>query len=77
MYYMIQITAYLRNEDDHAKWKLVTNKTEFLHLALSGTIEPAARPAEPTFAPRKTCKNGHNLDKFGFNCSEKDCKYGK
>ena len=73
---MPQVTVYIRNEDLD-KWKAVEKKTEFMHEALNGNIEPAARLAEPTFAPRKTCKNGHNLDKRGFNCSDKECKYGR
>lgn len=31
---MIQITAYLRTEEDHNKWKAIPNKTEFMHVCL-------------------------------------------
>ena len=31
---MIQITAYLRTEEDLALWKTLINKSEFLHRAL-------------------------------------------
>lgn len=33
---MIQVTAYLRSKEDHELWKGLSNKTEFLHLALNG-----------------------------------------
>jgi hypothetical protein len=33
---MIQITAYLRTEEDLKLWKEVENKTQFLHNALQG-----------------------------------------
>lgn len=32
--YMIQITAYLRDDDDLKRWKALGNKTQFLHDAL-------------------------------------------
>lgn len=32
---MIQITAYLRNEEDLKKWKALSNKVEFIHNALN------------------------------------------
>lgn len=32
---MIQITAYLRTKEDHSKWKLLQNKTEWLHDRLN------------------------------------------
>lgn len=33
---LIQITAYVRNEDDLAKWKALGNKTKWLHDRLNG-----------------------------------------
>jgi hypothetical protein len=44
---MIQITAYLRNEEDYTNWKAIGNKTEFLHNALSTAgAYKALKPAE-------------------------------
>jgi hypothetical protein len=34
VYIMIQITAYLRTEEDLVKWKALVNKTEWLHNQL-------------------------------------------
>ena len=33
---LIQITAYVRTEEDLAKWKALKNKTEALHQMLQG-----------------------------------------
>jgi hypothetical protein len=41
---VIQITAYLRNEEDLAKWRALENKSEFLHQALSGVKENTKKP---------------------------------
>lgn len=35
--YMIQITAYVRNEQDLALWKRLKNKTQFIHDCLQST----------------------------------------
>jgi hypothetical protein len=35
---MIQITAYLRTEEDLTKWKTIKNKTEWLHDMLNQNI---------------------------------------
>lgn len=42
VYMLIQITAYLRTEEDLEKWKAISNKTAFLHDALKvqGTRYP-------------------------------------
>jgi hypothetical protein len=32
---LIQITAYVRNEQDLAKWKALPNKTEAIHQMLN------------------------------------------
>lgn len=37
---MIQITAYLRDENDLIKWRQVSNKAEFLHQALQSIGSP-------------------------------------
>lgn len=44
---MIQITAYLRDEEDLAKWKALKNKSEFLHDALNKVVPETKRIAEP------------------------------
>lgn len=33
---LIQITAYVRDEEDLNKWKALENKTQFIHDALQG-----------------------------------------
>lgn len=35
----IQITAYIRDEADLAKWKAISNKTQWLHERLNGQTE--------------------------------------
>jgi hypothetical protein len=74
---MIQITAYLRDEEDLAKWKAVKNKTELLHNALNNQqrimnivanseIELKRLQLTPTPKPSKTPKNlckQHQVDK--------------
>lgn len=47
---MIQITAYLRTEEDHKLWKTLPNKTEFLHFALN---ELNSDPPKETPTPQK------------------------
>jgi hypothetical protein len=36
---LIQITAYLRTEEDLAKWKALPNKTEALHQMLNTKVK--------------------------------------
>lgn len=45
---LIQITAYLRDEEDLAKWKLLPNKAEFLHDALQGMPGDVPKTTEPS-----------------------------
>lgn len=35
---LIQITAYVRDYEDLAKWRAISNKTEWLHLCLNNHI---------------------------------------
>lgn len=46
---MIQITAYLRDEEDLNKWKAIGNKTQFLHDAIQvqdSTLHSTMYPKE-------------------------------
>jgi hypothetical protein len=61
--YMIQITAYLRNEEDLAKWKLLENKTEWLHKQLAGqegvpTSRRTSQSTQPKFESRVWAPSG-------------------
>lgn len=41
---MIQITAYVRDEEDKALWSALGNKTQFLHDALHSTSFRVTKP---------------------------------
>lgn len=57
---MIQITAYLRNEEDLARWKALENKTEWLHDCLSG--KEALRTVPPRVVEGKAPRAGDILN---------------
>ncbi len=58
---MIQITAYLRDEEDLARWKAIGNKSAFLHDALvvqDSTLHGTMYQKQPKFSaePMETDK---------------------
>lgn len=80
---MIQVTAYLRDDEDLDKWKAVPNKVQFLHQALQHVQSREAmnrdydKKIEKVIvkkAKSEYCKNGHPLDSRG-RCFGKGCKY--
>lgn len=69
---------YLIYVHDDVRFELEKNKSGLINELLDRHYDTA--PERTTLfvrTERKTCKNGHNLDKRGFNCSDKECKYGK
>jgi len=71
---MIQITAYLRDEQDLVRWKALANKSQFLHDAL---MVQDGLYKTPKIGVIKTPKDAEKAVSLIGKGIKKTCKHGK
>lgn len=62
---MIQITAYLRTEEDLVKWKALENKTEWLHQTLNASPAMAGLQGNMPWADNPNTKDATDIVRPG------------